>query len=108
MLPRSPSFGAPPGYDDACFSFRRVLAQMPAIDGFQITDELSDYDAAAQMRLDALEIGDIEASISVSKALTEQGRCLSEYRRRFQTKRRELVRDRLINLIDGTDERLRL
>ena len=108
LLPDGPAFGAPPDYDDACFAFRRILAQMPAIDGFRVNDELSEYDVAGQMHLDALEVGEIEASISVSKALNEQGRCLAEYRRRFQAKRRELVRDRLLVLIDKIDASLRV
>jgi hypothetical protein len=107
LLPQGPAFGAPPEYDDASFAFRLVLAQMPAIDGLRLVDELPDYDTAGQMHLDALEVGDIGASISVSTALSEQGKRLADYRRRFQAKRRELVRDRLLALIDTVDASLR-
>jgi hypothetical protein len=55
------------------------------------------------MHLDARELGDIESQISVSKVLSEQGRSLADYRRRLQAKRRELVRDRLVELIDSVD-----
>jgi hypothetical protein len=107
MLPGGPSFGGPPEYDDACFAFRQILEVMPSIDGFRVTDELLEYDAAGQMHLDASEIGEIEAQVSVSRIMEAQGRALAEYRRRFERKRRELVRDRLISLIDAVDAGLR-
>ena len=56
------------------------------------------------MRLDALELGMIEAEVSVSRELEEQGRQLREYRIRFQTKRRELVRDRIVNRMSELDQ----
>jgi hypothetical protein len=56
-----------------------------------------------QMRLDALEVGEIESRISVEIALEEQGKSLREYRFHLNAKRRELVRDRLLKLIDDID-----
>ena len=94
MLPEGPSFGEPPEYEDACFAFRQILDVMPSIDGFRLSDELLEYDAAGQMHLDALEIGEIEAHVSVARLMEAQGRALAEYRRRFERKRRQLVRDR--------------
>lgn len=107
ILPGGPAFGAPPEYEALCFSFRRVLPGVPPIDGFRVTDCLLDYDAVGQMHLDAAEVGEIEAQVSVQNEIERQGRELREYRLRFGAKRRELVRDRLIALIDAVDEALR-
>jgi hypothetical protein len=102
-----PAFGNPPEYDELCLAFRRILPALPAIDGFRVGDELQDYDAIGQMRLDALEIGEIAAQASVEDCVGKQGRLLREYRFRLRAKRRELVRDRMLTLIDEVDELLR-
>ena len=104
LLPSGPAFGGPPEYEEVCLAFRRVLAGLPAIDGFRITDCLHDYDEAGQMHLDAAELGEIEIQVSVHNELERQGRELREYRFRFQAKRRELVRGRLVRVIDEIDE----
>lgn len=103
-LPDGPAFGAPPGYDEWCIAFKRILPELPAVDGFRVEDRLYEFDEAGQMRLDALELGMIEAEVSVSRELAEQGRQLREYRIRFQTKRRELVRDRLLKRMGELDQ----
>ncbi len=102
-----PAFGSPPEYDELCLAFRQILPALPAIDGFKAEDKLYDYDAVGQMRLDALEIGEIEAKVSIENFIEEQGRLLREYRFKLQAKRRELVRDRVLTLIDEVDELLR-
>jgi hypothetical protein len=102
-----PAFGSPPEYDELSLAFRQILPALPAIDGFRVEDKLHDYDAIGQMRLDALEVGEIEAKVSVEKFIEEQGRLLREYRFKLQAKRRELVRDRMLPLIDEVDELLR-
>jgi hypothetical protein len=106
-IPSGPAFGGPPEYDEACHAFRRILPALPAIDGFRVEDHLLDYDEVGQMRLDALEVGEIETSIRVENELDEQGRVLREYRFRLKAKRRDLVRDRVLTLIDQLDELLR-
>jgi hypothetical protein len=106
-IPGGPAFGSPPEYDHLCLAFRGILPALPAIDGFRVEDRLHDYDAVGQMRLDALEVGEIEAQISVEHAVEEQGKLLREYRFKLNSKRRELVRDRMVALIDEVDELLR-
>jgi Restriction endonuclease len=56
---------------------------------------------------DALEVGEIEAQVSVESSIDEQGRLLREYRFKLQATRRELVRDRMLTLVDEVDEVLR-
>lgn len=108
LVPDGPAFGGPPEYDELCLAFRRILPTLPAIGSMRVDDRLFDYDVAGQMRLDALEIGEIEARVSVSNDLEEQGRLLHEYRFHLNAKRRELVRDRLLALIDEIDSLLRV
>ena len=103
-LPSGPTFGAPPGYDEWCIAFERILEKLPAVDGFRVERRVYDYDEAGQMHLDALEIGDFEAQIYVVKTLAEQGKLLREYGFRLRAKRRELVRDRLVLRMNQVDE----
>jgi hypothetical protein len=102
-----PAFGSPPEYDELCLAFRQILPALPAIDGFRVDDQLHDFNAIGQMRLDALEVGEIESKVSVENCIEEQGRVLRQYRFKLQAKRRELVRERMLALIDEVDELLR-
>jgi len=106
-LPGGPAFGSPPEYEEACLAFRRILPALPAIDGFKVKDHLLDYDEVGQMRLDALEVGEIESQVAVERWVEQQGGVLREYRFRLKAKRRELVRSRMLILIDHVDELLR-
>lgn len=105
-MPSGPAFGGPPEYDELCFTFRQILAALPAIDGFRVEDRLLEYDEVGQMRLDAAEIGEIDAHMSVESAVSEQGRQLRQYRLKLHAKRRELVRARIIAVIDEIDSLL--
>jgi hypothetical protein len=107
LLGNGPAFGSTPEYDELCLAFRRILPALPAIDGFRVEDHLYDFDSIGQMRLDALEIGEFEAQVSVENLVEEQGRVLGEYRFRFRAKRNELVRARAEGLINEIDELLR-
>lgn len=100
LLPNGPAFGSPPGYDESCIAFERILSELPAIDGFRVEHRLYEYDEAGHMRLDALELGEFEVQVSTDRTLTEQGRLLREYRIRFQAKRRELIRARLVSRME--------
>ena len=71
LIGSGPAFGSPPEYDEACMAFRQILQSLPAIDGFKLEDHLHEFDEAGQMRLDALEVGEIEAQVSVESSLAE-------------------------------------
>jgi len=107
-IPGGPAFGAPPEYDELCLAFRGILPALPAIGGVRVEDHLYDYDTVGQMRLDALEVGEIEAQVSVENTLEEQGKRLREYRFLLSAKRRELVRGRMLTLMNDVDGILRL
>ena len=106
LVPSGPAFGSTPEYEELCLAFRRILSSLPAIDKFRIEDQLYDHDAAGQMHLDALELDDFAVRVQVEKDLSAQGRQLQEYRLRLQTKRRELVRPRLLTLMNEIDQTL--
>ncbi len=106
LLPNGPAFGNPPDYEELCLAFRNILPGLPAINGVRVKDKLFEYNDAGQMWLDAYEVGEIEAKVSVSNLLEEQGRSLRHYRFHFDVKRRELVRDRLLAAITEVDDLL--
>jgi hypothetical protein len=66
MVPKGPSFGSPPDYEELCRAFKRILPAMPAIDGLRVEDLLYEYDDAGRMQLDAAEVGEFEAQLSVA------------------------------------------
>jgi len=107
LISTGPAFGAPPKYDDLCRAFRGILLYLPSIDGFRVEDKLWDYDDIGQNRLDALELGEIQAEIAIDREIAEQGRQLREYRFRFDGKRAHLIRQRVLDLIDMVDSALR-
>jgi len=96
-----------PLYEDNCRSFVDILAAIPAIDGWKPEITLFELNEIGQMRLDAMEVGEIECQISTEQGISEPGRLLREYRYRFNRKRRELVRDSINELIDSVDFLLR-
>jgi hypothetical protein len=108
LIPNSIAFGSPPEYDELCLAFRQNLPALPAVDGAKLTDALHGYDEIGQMRFDAMELGDLEPKVAVEGAIEEQGRLLKDYRFKFLSKRRALVRQRTLELVDRVDEVMRL
>ena len=107
MIPEGIEFSGGRGdaeYDDRCRVLREILAGLPAIDGFTVRDCLLGLNAIAQMRLDARELG--EVYVSTEESIFEQGKQLREYRFKFRSKRRELVRRAVLYLIDRIEEAL--
>jgi hypothetical protein len=91
-IPEGPVFAeTDPEYDARCLAFRRVLEEVPPIDGFSIPDLLYDLNDIAQMRFDAMEADDFESKLAVEQELASQGRKLGDYRIRLAQKRRQLA-----------------
>ena len=67
---------------------------------------LLEYDEVGQMRLDAVEVGEIDVHILVERAVSEQGRQLQQYRLKLHVKRRELVRERIVVVMDEIEDLL--
>src|SRR6266480_3550845 len=106
-IPRGIAFGDDPEYESNCRCFYVLMDALPKIDQWKPEITLMELDEIAQSRLDAQEVGEIECVISVERQIDEPSRQLREYRYRFNQKRRELIRDSLIELIDSIDGNLR-
>ncbi|WP_208153857.1 restriction endonuclease (plasmid) [Sinorhizobium medicae] len=107
MIPTGINFGANVEYEDRVRSFDLLLASLPKIGGWKPTATPPDLDGVAQGRLDAMEIDEPSAHVSVERWIEEPGRELQEYRFRFNNMRRALIRDALIGLIDQIDADIR-
>jgi hypothetical protein len=107
LIPQDIMFGDNPEYEDRCRSFAEVLSALPLIDGWKPSISLPDLNGIAQDRFDAVELGELEAKIAVEAAIAAPGRDIREYRFRFNQKRRALIRDTLVDLIDNIDADVR-
>lgn len=96
-----------PEYENNIRSFYSLIESLPNIDGWKPKIVLMEPNEIAQSRLDASEIGEIEFAVSIEERINEPGKLIGEYRFRYNQKRRELIRDSLINQIDFVDEDLR-
>ena len=106
-VPQGIAFGNDPDYDDACRSLLALVAAFPKVDGWKPDIKLMELDEIAQNRLDAQEVGEVEAIMSVERQIAEPSKQLREYRYKFNRKRRQLVRDALDEVIDAVDGNLR-
>lgn len=106
-IPSGIAFGESPDYETNCRNFDALITALPKIDGWKPEITLMELDEIAQNRLDAQEVGEIECIVSVERQIGEPSRLLREYRYRFNQKRRELIRDALIELVDAIDANLR-
>ncbi|SLM48087.1 Restriction endonuclease [Nitrospira japonica] len=106
-IPEGIVFGVNPEYEANCRSFNVLLSALPKIDGWKPTIAILELDEIAQNRLDALELGEVSCINNVEREIGAPTRQLREYRYRFNQKRRELIRDALIELIDAIDGNLR-
>ena len=107
LIPGGIAYGSDPEFEDRTRSYGLVLRALPKIDGWKPTAEPPDLDGVAQSRFDAIEVGEAGAQASVEAWIEEPGRELREYRFRLNTKRRQLIRDALIGLIDAIDADMR-
>lgn len=105
-IPSGVAFGVDPEYETNCRMFEALLAALPKIDGWKPDIYLLELDWIAQQRLDALEIDEIESITWVERQIAEPAKLLREYRHRFNQKRRELIRNALLELIDAIDSNL--
>lgn len=107
VIPNGVAFLDDSGYENNCGDFENVLASLPKIDGWKPEIYLMGLNEIGQNRLDAMELGEIECQLSVENQIYEPAKLIREYRRKFDRKRRELVRSALLSVIDSIDEDLR-
>jgi hypothetical protein len=106
-IPTGVGFGSSPEYEERQRSYRHVLAALPKIEGWKPESEPWTLDEIASSRLDAMELDEPAVSMSIEATITEPGRELAEYRFRLNNKRRALIRDALVELIDSVDADIR-
>ncbi len=94
-------------YEDLCRAFRDLAGGLPPTDGFRIDVLPMPLDEIAQNRLDAQDIGYIEAITDVEAGIAQPGEAIREYRFRFNRARRRVARDRLLELITEVEGRIR-
>ncbi|MDP9791026.1 restriction endonuclease [Agrobacterium tumefaciens] len=107
MIPTGVVFGENVECEDRGRSFDLLLESLPKIGGWKPTATPPDLDGLAQSRLDAMEIDEPSAHVSVERRIEEPGRELREYRFRLNNMRKALIRDALIGLIDQIDADIR-
>jgi hypothetical protein len=109
MIPGGIAFGDTTDgiYDDQCRAFRDLHKGLPKIDGWAMQVCLFELNEIGQMRLDAEEVGEFACKVQVEESIFEQEKHLKEYRYRFNSKRRQLVRSKLLEIVDRVDSVLR-
>jgi len=107
LIPGGLQFGSDPAYEEYVRRYEDLLRALPRIDGWKPERAPMDLDAIGQMRLDAKEVGEISAEVSVENEIEAPGRELAEYRHRLNAKRRQLVRAAMTDSIAAVDAALR-
>ncbi|TDE90077.1 restriction endonuclease [Occultella glacieicola] len=97
MIPSSPQRGTNREYEDLRRAWTPLLAGLPPIDGFTVTEELPDIDEAGQSFIDYFEIG--EPVFALMNELEKPGHQLDEYRFKLAQSRRRAIHDRLDDLV---------
>jgi hypothetical protein len=108
LVPSGIAFGSNPDYEDRSRAYEPLLAALPKIDGWRPSSQPPDLDDIAQGRLDAEEVGEISGHLAVENWTGQPAKELREYRFRLNNKRRALIRDALVQLIDQIDADLRV
>lgn len=90
-------------YDDLCRRYKEVIDHLPAIGGWKIDAIPLDRNTISQWRLDAQEIGEVDAMLSVEEQVNAPSRQIAEYRFRFDRMRRRLVRNEVLRLVAEAD-----
>lgn len=108
LIPGGISFGSDPKYEDRNRAYTGVLAAVPKIDGWKPESLPPDLNGLAQDRLDAREIDEVGAIVSVEEYVTAPGREIAEYRYRLNKKRRQLIRAALQEIMASVDESLKV
>jgi hypothetical protein len=96
FMPSGPSRGSDSEYDHLCRVWDDLLAELPPIDDWTVTDALPDIDAVGQAFLDYAEIG--EPSFALHEVTEKPGKDIDEYRFRLNRARRRAIRERLEQL----------
>ena len=81
FIPTGPARGSHPEYDDLRRTWEDLLAGLPRVDGWTITEPLPDIDEVGQAFLDYAEIS--EPPFAVHEAANKPASDIGEYRFRY-------------------------
>jgi restriction endonuclease len=90
-------------YEELRRAYDAINSGLPPIDGWRITDAPMHLNDIAQNRLDANDVGEAAAFVSVEEGIYAPDEALAEYRFRFNSQRQKLVRERVLQLIGDID-----
>src|SRR5712691_3354252 len=104
LTPKGLSFGNDPAYDELVRNYEDIVKALPRIDGWKPEDIPMDLNSIGQLRLDAKEVGEIQAEISIEEQIEAPGRELAKYRHLLNRKRHHLIRSVMVDKINQIDE----
>jgi hypothetical protein len=110
LIPSGIAFvdGGPEGrrYAELSYAYQQIIKGIPPIDGYRIESIPWRLNEIAQNRLDAREIDEFSAILSVEEGIDAPRREIDEYRLRLGAARRELVRGQMSQLMSEIDKLL--
>ncbi len=107
LFPDGIQLGESPEYEDRRRSFDCILTALPKIGGWKPSIAAPDWDGVVTARFDYLELGDPFETAKFEAAIWTEGKEIRECRYRLNQKRRQLIRDALVAVIDKFDADLR-
>lgn len=106
LTPDGLCFGSDSKYEDLVRSYKDVLEALPKLDGWKPATVPADLNEIGQWRLDAKELGEIGAELSVEEGVEAPGRELAEYRHRLNKIRRRMIHNSMNELLASVDQTL--
>lgn len=107
LFPAGVNMGESPEYEDRRRSFDSILASLPKIGGWKPDISPPDWDSVASSRFDFMELGEPFEAAKFEVSIWAEGKEIREYRYRLNQKRRQLIRDALVAVINKFDTDLR-
>jgi Restriction endonuclease len=107
LFPAGVQIGESPEYEDRRRSFDSILASLPKIGGWKPDISAPDWDGVVSSRFDFMELGDAFEEAKYEVSIWADSKEIREYRYRLNQKRRQLIRDALVAVIDKFDADLR-
>lgn len=105
-LPKGLSRGNDPEYDERRRAYDLLIRALPSIEGFKPEADPPTPDQVGASRLDYLELGEPGTEFAVDLWINETAQSVQDYRFKFQTMRRALVREAMIDHIARVDAEL--
>jgi hypothetical protein len=90
-------------HDNLVRHFVDLTAALPGIDGFRVESVPMSLTEMQLARFDASEVGEPSFHVQVEEQIGAPGAELAAYRHSFNRARREIVRDRMIDLVKSVD-----